>query len=319
MCKFIKYLIGKEKCWTIAIKDRKLGSNWKLLMDVNDRFWYADPMLVEYENKNYLFCERFDRNNQKGDIVCCEIIKSNIKSIKPVIIERFHLSYPSVFNINNDIFMIPETSEVNKIILYKAKKFPLEWEFFCEFEMDSKLVDHNIFIFHNKVFLLTSELNKNDLLKSKLRLFELDLNNRFIFESFDLKIKNNMYVYNSRGGGKIFFNDKNQMVRPVQVSKKNEYGYCLDFNILHIKNGILEEKLENRLMPDDININNLNIKGVHTYCINNNYEVIDIKIEVFLTFRQHIQLIKRNLRRVVKNYKKFGFIDTIKKIYCFLK
>jgi hypothetical protein len=42
--------------------------------------------------------------------------------------QPYHLSYPQVFRCEEEIYMIPETAAIEEIVLFRAKKFPYEWE-----------------------------------------------------------------------------------------------------------------------------------------------------------------------------------------------
>lgn len=65
--------------------------------------------------------------------------------VQIVLKEPFHLSYPYVFQWQNEIFMVPETFQTKSVRLYRATSFPLEWTLCktlldgCEF-VDSSLV-----------------------------------------------------------------------------------------------------------------------------------------------------------------------------------
>jgi len=46
-----------------------------------------------------------------------------------VLDEPYHLSYPYVFEWQGDYYMVPESYQVNSILLYRAVNFPTDWEF----------------------------------------------------------------------------------------------------------------------------------------------------------------------------------------------
>lgn len=50
-------------------------------------------------------------------------------SAPEIVLERpYHLSFPFVFSRDRDHFMIPETSESGQVELYRARRFPGDWE-----------------------------------------------------------------------------------------------------------------------------------------------------------------------------------------------
>lgn len=81
----------------------------------------ADPFLFTYKERLYLFYEE-KRNYSNG--VLRMISTTNLKTwTKPVTVlqvEGCHLSYPFVFEENGAVYMIPESSDLGDIRLYKA-------------------------------------------------------------------------------------------------------------------------------------------------------------------------------------------------------
>ncbi len=108
------------------------------------RYWAADPFLYEHEGKVYLFAELYDFVHRKGVIGFAEWKNNRFTKWKPIIEEPFHMSYPHVFGHNGDVYMIPETYQAKKLILYKATRFPCEWELCKTLLTGESLVDTTI-------------------------------------------------------------------------------------------------------------------------------------------------------------------------------
>lgn len=311
--KFFQVILGKEKCWTIAIKSRK-NNKYNIFEDINDRYWYADPMLFKYENINYLFFERFDRESQKGSICYCEIKNGCIDVISPAIEENFHMSYPTLFVYKNEIYMIPETCEDDSIIIYKSLKFPSKWCRCYRKSTPEKYVDHNIIIYKDDLYLVTSELKPDDLLKTRLKVFKLE------FEGSEINLIPIVtvgtlgdYSYETRGGGATIY-DNEKIIRPVQISRRNEYGASLSFNLVEVSFGKYSEIKSTDLNIIYLNSDNFDLLGVHTYCCNKDYEVIDIKVNIELTYKQKIYKLVRNIKRLQRYYRRTGIKQTVKKL-----
>ncbi|MEH7440343.1 hypothetical protein V7182_23115, partial [Neobacillus drentensis] len=79
---------------------------------------------------------------------------------------KFHLSYPYVFQANNEFYMIPESCEANSVFLYKAKNFPYDWEITSEL-INGKFVDSSIFQYKNKWWMFTGKGGRLHLFSSK--------------------------------------------------------------------------------------------------------------------------------------------------------
>jgi hypothetical protein len=90
----------------------------------------ADPFLYRYKDTTYLFVET-KPFGKKGAYICAFRITDDMKSFTYLGIalkEPFHLSYPQVIEVGNEIFLIPETQGGDSSFVYKSVNFPLEWE-----------------------------------------------------------------------------------------------------------------------------------------------------------------------------------------------
>ena len=92
----------------------------------------ADPFVVREGDDFYIFYEEMSAkmNSTWGDIAVLH--SKNLKDwerIGVALDEPFHLSFPNVFKYGGEWYMIPETSAIDEIRLYKATDFPLKWAF----------------------------------------------------------------------------------------------------------------------------------------------------------------------------------------------
>lgn len=106
-------------------------------------YYLADPFIFQHQGMDYLFAEEFNKRSGKGRIVY--LIKEGTQfQVFPVLEKSCHLSYPFIFEHQEEIYMIPEAAESGKITLYKALDFPLNWEshgiFFNQEAYDPTLV-----------------------------------------------------------------------------------------------------------------------------------------------------------------------------------
>ena len=72
----------------------------------------ADPFVIKKENKNYCFVECFDYSEKKAKINVYELSEKEYVFIGTALEESFHLSFPYIFEFNNDIYMVPESSKI---------------------------------------------------------------------------------------------------------------------------------------------------------------------------------------------------------------
>lgn len=89
----------------------------------------ADPFLTIYNGKLFLFFEA-QRRNGIGEIHAASTTDLiNWDFYGCILKENYHLSFPSVYCIKENYFLIPESSEDNSIKCYKCLRFPDKWIF----------------------------------------------------------------------------------------------------------------------------------------------------------------------------------------------
>lgn len=97
--------------------------------DVRARF-VADPFMVRADGRWYMFLEIFNEESRRGEIALAVSPDAiHWKYERVVLREPFHLSYPQVFEWNDSYYMLPETRAASAVRLYRAVRFPDQWEF----------------------------------------------------------------------------------------------------------------------------------------------------------------------------------------------
>lgn len=91
---------------------------------------YADPFLFEHDGRHHLFCEEVPPGAARAVIAHTELPADGGVAAAPetVLARPYHLSYPFVFAHDGELLMIPETSAVDRVELYRAVEFPHSWE-----------------------------------------------------------------------------------------------------------------------------------------------------------------------------------------------
>ncbi|KAK9158760.1 hypothetical protein Scep_005334 [Stephania cephalantha] len=89
----------------------------------------ADPFLYVQEDTLFLFYETKNSVTLQGDIGVAKSVDKGAtwQQLGIALDEDWHLSYPYVFNYNNQIYMMPESSGKGELRVYRAIKFPLKW------------------------------------------------------------------------------------------------------------------------------------------------------------------------------------------------
>ena len=93
----------------------------------------ADPFMVHEGETWHMFFEVWNREANRGELahaVSRDALCWDYRGI--VLREPFHLSYPYVFRWRGQWYMTPETLEAGCIRLYRARRFPADWEHVAE-------------------------------------------------------------------------------------------------------------------------------------------------------------------------------------------
>ena len=257
------------------IKDGISKSLWKYkkILPPKDRFW-ADPHVIVKDDKYFIFIEEYIYRKGKAHIALIEMDKQGNYQYRGKILEKpYHLSYPFVFEFNNNFYMIPESVSNKKIEIFKCIEFPNKWESHGILMNDIDAVDSTI-LFHNNKWWLFTGIKENDGASNSDELFlfysQDPTGDKWIPHPQNPIISD---VRRARPAGKIF-SYKNKLYRPSQDGSYY-YGYGININqIKKINEFEYEEEVENQILPkwDE------QITRVHTFTYSDGLSVMDGKI-----------------------------------------
>jgi hypothetical protein len=270
----LKTLFLKER-WFLAIRPRSgnpLGyrntTGYHLLRPPRDRF-YADPFLLKHNNVNYLFFEDYRYVKAKGVISCMALNEAGWPTSEIVALERpYHLSFPFVFSWANEIWLVPETSSNRTVELYRAKRFPEQWELETVLMSAIHASDTTLLFHADKWWLFTEVENAKEYRYNNLSLFYADS----LFGHWTPHLLNPVVadVSRSRPAGRIF-EDYGALIRPSQDCTSH-YGRAIQFNQIEILDeNRYQERTVGTITPDWT----ANCLGTHTYGCNEDFEVLD--------------------------------------------
>jgi len=227
-----------------------------IINDLNPKnvldFGCGDGMLLYFFKKNgnnYLFVEDFSFVKNIGVISCYELNNKNCNFLGQVIKEKFHLSFPFIFEFENQIYMCPETHEQKEIRLYHCLDFPKKWEYKMTLIKNILAVDTLIFAKNDIWWMLTNTSKTDTKDFCELSIFyskKGPLTDKWIAHK-----SNPIYVDPclARNGGILF--KKNKIYRVNQKNGFNFYGKEFDINeILTINVDTYNEKLISNVKPN---------------------------------------------------------------------
>ena len=123
--------------------------------DVSASF-VADPFLVHSNNSYFLFFEVMNKANGQGDIGLATSTDGYDWSYEKIVLdEKFHLSYPCVFEWDGEYYMVPESHQAKSVRLYIANNFPYNWSFVKTLIEGEYLVDNTPFYYNNTWWMFT--------------------------------------------------------------------------------------------------------------------------------------------------------------------
>ena len=232
------------------IREGMSTSLWRFkhLTPPKDRFW-ADPFIIARDHKYYIYIEEFLYATQKGHISLIVMNKDGvIESPVRVLETPYHLSYPFIFEFENDTYMIPESRANRTVELYKCTAFPRKWEFQKNLMTNCDVADCTLLQWQGKWWLFANRVEtKGASLWDELFLYHNDspLSDKWIPHPSNPIVSD---VKSARPAGQLFVRDE-RLYRPSQ-NCSGHYGY--GFNICEITKLTeteYEEKIVSKVEP----------------------------------------------------------------------
>lgn len=224
--------------------------------------WIADPFLFKVQDKMYLICELTNIKKSKAVIGAKELFNKKVY-VEPILEYPGHLSYPCIFEKENQIFMIPETEYLNQVVLLKNNVWPNKWTQEKILMQKIKAADSTFFLNNGEPSIFIYE---NSPMK-KLHLYTMKNENCVLLKSYESN--------NGRPAGKtLHLNGKD--IRVAQPCLKF-YGEKVEFLAYSLNGNNYFEKKIGEISKENIILDKkIKICGVHTFNRLENVEVIDI-------------------------------------------
>ena len=267
-------LQGKSLRWSVAYQFSKKWNEamlWRSqrIPNPKNRF-LADPFVIKKNGSHFCFVEDLDYNSNKGSISAYKITPSGYEAIGVVLEEDFHLSFPFIFEYENEIFMCPETHEKKEIRLYKCIDFPRKWEFHTTLMKNVSAADTIIFKHKDRWWLLTN-IDQSCVADHGCQLHIFSSNNPMSDEW--IAHENNPVIFDpliARNGGLIL--SDNEIYRVFQRQGFDMYGEGSGIaRITRLSSTEYVEEICSLIQPKFFE----GIKGTHTYNFDSDLIVLD--------------------------------------------
>jgi hypothetical protein len=270
---------GKYDRWGVAYT---FTENWqssvlsRSSIIANPPYRYlADPFVFRHGDLDVCFVEDYDFRTNRGKISVFKISGDNYEELGSALDEPFHMSYPFIFTVDNELYMCPETGEIREIRLYKCTEFPLRWSFHKTLIKDVSAVDTNIFFFKDRWWLLTN-IDSSELGEccSEPHIFYSDA---FDSDTWTPHAKNPVIFDSERARNGGFFRDGEKLLRVFQRQGFDQYGESM--GIAQIKDLGTETYHEETVRIIEPHFAP-KIIGTHSFSYNNGLLAIDfVKVE----------------------------------------
>ena len=270
-----RLILRKDERWSVAF----IKAPWRYailrkgiqIKNPPNRF-FADPFVITRDEKTICYVEDYCYKKKRACITAIEIIDNkNYLILDPVIQEPFHLSFPFLFEYQQELYMVPETSKSNSVRLYKCVEFPLKWEYQKDILRNVSVVDSMIFEYDGKWWLLCNMAigGASDHSSTLMAFYsENPLSDDWIAHEL------NPLIFDSniaRNGGILDVNSRFP-IRSRQKQGFNLYGTGLTLaKINNLTPSSFSEEEIGQISPDFFK----KIKGCHHIHSNGNYTVYD--------------------------------------------
>ncbi|SPL72433.1 glucosamine inositolphosphorylceramide transferase family protein [Acinetobacter stercoris] len=254
-------------------KEQNLKQQMQNLFEMHpssSEYLYADCFYAKHENRHFIFLEEIHHSHEHGFISVSEVFKDGTYTAPKAILKLgYHLSFPCIFKIENDWYMIPETCKNHTIELWKASHFPFVWEKHNDL-MNNIIAADTVPFYHQGYWYLFTSIRK-DCKKFGDRL-DIFFTKDILNPEWKTHPQNPVCkgLLNQRMAG-IPFNYQNKLIRPAQNSIK---GYGAEIELKEITQLTPEhysERFIEKISPDWNKLDD----GCHTINLYEDFIVLD--------------------------------------------
>ncbi len=148
--------LHRENVWSIAIYEGPSPTKLSPISTRNvpvlsasdvsdvDALFVADPFMVEANGEWYMFVEVLNKKTNQGDIAVASSDDGLSWRYEQIVLdEPWHLSYPSVFQLEDKWYMLPQGN--TGVHLYEAESFPTSWKKVATLMQGDDLADPTLF------------------------------------------------------------------------------------------------------------------------------------------------------------------------------
>ncbi|MEO7998074.1 MAG: hypothetical protein ABI852_11550 [Gemmatimonadaceae bacterium] len=247
--------MGRMEHWFVAHK--RDGQTFIELASPRNHY-YADPFVVARDGRTFIFLEDYDYKTKRGTLAHVEVHADNtVSPLHTVLDLPYHLSYPFVFELDNKMYMIPESASNKTVDLYEATSFPDHWTHVKTLQSGIRAYDVTLLIRDGVYWWFASVVDRGTASCDELFLFySASLTGDWTPHPLNPIVSD---VRRARPAGKFFERD-GKLIRPSQDCSLS-YGGAMQLNeVLVLNKTQYVEQPVSRIDPDWMS----GLVGTHT-------------------------------------------------------
>lgn len=258
--------------WCLLFADTPGETNlakFSVLKPPADEFW-ADPWLIERDGQTHLFFEVYRKDIGRGHVAHMELKDNKGWSEPQIVLEQSnHLSYPSLFECDGEVYMIPETKELRTVDLYRCARFPSVWKKQKTLLSEITAADATMLHYRNKWWLFLSETRFGEETTGELHIYFAD---HPLLDDCWIPHRRNPVVRDARHArqaGRFLWRGG----KPIRVAQDCSYRYGYGLKFLRIDELTESEYSETEIVS--IEPDGSRMLGVHSYSTTSKITVVD--------------------------------------------
>jgi len=193
----------------------------------DDAFW-ADPFAWSDAGRHFVFFEEYPFRSRLGRISCIELGRDArpVGDATPILNEPRHLSYPFLFEHDDALYMVPESSSSERIDLYRCVAFPFQWRREGTLIAGIRAADATLFEHEGRWWLFCAARSGGAGFNESLFAFHASspLSDRWVPHERNPLVRD---YERGRPAGRIFRDQAGRLLRPSQNCVRR-YGYGLN-------------------------------------------------------------------------------------------
>lgn len=121
--------------------------------------YWADPMLYRHGGRTAVLFEEYLHGRKMAHLVAQEIDDRGraIGEARRIVADPWYMSFPHCVEVNGTLYLIPETTQIGRLIGYPCRAFPFDWAPHVVLFDGLDGADTTLHVEGDTVYLLTSE------------------------------------------------------------------------------------------------------------------------------------------------------------------